>query len=206
MYFTRQQGDSIVCSFVTGSLDVTLSKMKSGRQWLSLRIRMLRCCTCNEKFSTTLQNLVSTWDATSHTGRKSIAAVCELFCNRIILRSGDIPWPLRSPDSSVCDFFFLCDYQKSCVYTYSQDQDEETKNSRWNLWYPSWDVEMGNINSRLEECKRTGQHHLQDVILKHRSFELLSSTSMCSGSIAVNTFLLDFFYLDFFLNVIWWLV
>ena len=36
--------------------------------------------------------------ATSHTAKQSMAAVQELFGNRVISRFGDIPWPPRSPD------------------------------------------------------------------------------------------------------------
>ena len=45
--------------------------------------------------------------ATSHTARQSMAAVRELFGNHVISRFGDIPWPPRSPDLSVCDFFLV---------------------------------------------------------------------------------------------------
>ena len=45
--------------------------------------------------------------ATSHTARQSMAAVRELFGNHVISRFGDIPWPPKSPDLSVCDFFFV---------------------------------------------------------------------------------------------------
>ena len=54
--------------------------------------------------------------ATSHTARQSMAAVRELFGNRVISRFSDIPWPPRSPDLSVCDFF-LWGYFKNRVYT-----------------------------------------------------------------------------------------
>jgi len=42
--------------------------------------------------------------ATSHTARQSMAAVRELFGNRVISRFGDIPWSPRSPNLSVYDF------------------------------------------------------------------------------------------------------
>jgi hypothetical protein len=48
--------------------------------------------------------------------RQSMAAVRELFGNRVISRFGDIPWPPKSPDLSVCDFF-LWGYLKNRVYT-----------------------------------------------------------------------------------------
>ena len=42
--------------------------------------------------------------ATSHTARQSMEAVRELFGNRVISRFGNVFWPPRSPDLSVCDF------------------------------------------------------------------------------------------------------
>jgi hypothetical protein len=44
--------------------------------------------------------------ATSHTARSSMAAVRELFGNRVISRFGDISWPPRSTNLSVRDFSY----------------------------------------------------------------------------------------------------
>ena len=44
---------------------------------------------------------------TSQTARQSMEAVRELFGNRVNPRFGDIPWPPRSPDLYVCDFFLV---------------------------------------------------------------------------------------------------
>jgi hypothetical protein len=43
--------------------------------------------------------------ATSYIARDSMAAVRDLFPNRVISRYEDITWPARSPDLSACDFF-----------------------------------------------------------------------------------------------------
>jgi hypothetical protein len=53
--------------------------------------------------------------ATSHTARESMAAVRNLFPNRVISRYVDVTWPARSPDPSACDFF-LWRYLKSRVF------------------------------------------------------------------------------------------
>jgi hypothetical protein len=53
--------------------------------------------------------------ATSHTARDSMAAVRNLFPNRVISRYGDITGPARSPNLSACDFF-LWGYLKSQVF------------------------------------------------------------------------------------------
>jgi hypothetical protein len=44
-----------------------------------------------------------------------MAAVRQLFPNRVISRFGDLYWPPRFPDLSMCDFF-LVGYLKSLVY------------------------------------------------------------------------------------------
>ncbi|PNF27784.1 hypothetical protein B7P43_G09194 [Cryptotermes secundus] len=107
--------------------------------------------------------------ATSHTARQSIAAVRELFGNRVISRFGDIPWPPRSPDLSDCDFS-LWGYLKSRVYTtrprtldeLKQRIEEEIRGIPAEMLQPS----VGNLNNRLGECIRRQGSHLQDVIFR----------------------------------------
>ena len=41
--------------------------------------------------------------------------ICEIFAGCLVSRSGDIPWPSRSPDLSLSDFF-LWGHQWSKVY------------------------------------------------------------------------------------------
>ena len=95
----------------TGSSDLTFSKMKSGSQDCHLGSvcwdAAIFCCTCNEQFSTTSRSLVSTgWCDIAHC--KAINGSCARIVRyRVISRFGDIPWPPRSPDLSVCDFFFV---------------------------------------------------------------------------------------------------
>jgi len=64
--------------------------------------------------------------ATSHTSRVSINAIQQIFGNRIISKNGDIHWPPRSPDLSVCDFF-LWEYLKSKVYAQKPRNIDEQK-------------------------------------------------------------------------------
>ena len=108
--------------------------------------------------------------ATSHTARQPMAAVRELFRNLVISRLGDIPWPPRSPDLSVCDFF-LWGYLKNRVYTtrprtldeLKQRIQEEIRGIPAEMLQRA----MGNLNDRLKECIRRGGRHLQDVIFIH---------------------------------------
>ena len=108
--------------------------------------------------------------ATSHTARQSMAAVRELFCNHVTSRFCDIPWPPRSPDLSVCDFF-LWGYLKNRVYTTRPRTMDELKQRIQDevRGIPTEMLQqaMGNLNGRLKERIRTGGRHLHDVIFRH---------------------------------------
>jgi len=54
--------------------------------------------------------------ATSHTAKIAINILRPLFPGRLISRYGDIEWPPRSPDLSVCDFY-LWGHLNSVVYS-----------------------------------------------------------------------------------------
>lgn len=108
--------------------------------------------------------------ATSHTARKSMAAVRHLFGNRVISRFGDILWPPRSPDLSVCDYF-LWGYLKSRVYTTRPRTLDELK-QRLQAEIRGIPAEMlqramRNLSDRLAECIRREGHHLLDVLFRH---------------------------------------
>ena len=53
--------------------------------------------------------------ATDHTARASMTVVRQMFPQQVVSRFGDVPWPPRSPDLSVCDFFLWANL-KSKVY------------------------------------------------------------------------------------------
>lgn len=44
--------------------------------------------------------------ATAHTARISLAVMRQMFPGRLVSLRGDIGWPARSPDSSMCDFCY----------------------------------------------------------------------------------------------------
>ena len=68
-------------------------------RWGNLVAPQLTCVPVNEEI------FFQQDGATSHTARDSIRVVGNLFCKHVISRYGDIPWPVRSPDLSACDFF-----------------------------------------------------------------------------------------------------
>jgi len=53
--------------------------------------------------------------ATANTARAAMAVVRAMFPDRLISRCGDVPWPPRSPELSMCDFF--CGATSRHVYT-----------------------------------------------------------------------------------------
>ena len=53
--------------------------------------------------------------AIAHRARASMTAVRAVFPNHVISRFGDLRWPPRSPDLSMCDFY-LWGFLKLRVY------------------------------------------------------------------------------------------
>ena len=54
--------------------------------------------------------------ASSHTARVVLAGLQEKFPGRVISKGGNVPWPPRSPDVSINDFF-LWEHVKNVVYS-----------------------------------------------------------------------------------------
>ena len=54
--------------------------------------------------------------ASSHTARVVLAGLQEKFPGRVISKGGNVPWPPRSPDLSINDFF-LWGHVKNVVYS-----------------------------------------------------------------------------------------
>lgn len=107
--------------------------------------------------------------ATCHTSNDSIAAVREIFGQKLISKRGDINWPPRSPDLSPMDYF-LWGYLKSKVYISNPGSIEELKE---NIRKEMQDIAptifravIENFRSRLQECKSKQGSHLHNVIFK----------------------------------------
>ena len=98
--------------------------------------------------------------ATAHKARTSMTAVRAAFPNHVISRFGDLPWPPRSPDLSMCDFY-LWGFLKSPVYAGKPRTLEELKTAiRENIGLDS------NFRKRLQICVRENGHHLSDIIFR----------------------------------------
>lgn len=107
--------------------------------------------------------------ATAHTSKASMQLLRKHFGNRIISRNSDFPWPPRSPDLTAPDFF-LWGYLKQKVYinkphtlTMLKKNIEEEITAIAQTMLVST---MRNVLKRAEICKRSGGHHLKDIIFK----------------------------------------
>lgn len=105
--------------------------------------------------------------ATAHTARMSMKRVQEMFPRRAISRFGDVHWPARSPDLSVCDFF-LWGHLKDRVYRSKPRTTEELKQSiQHEIQTVPLEMirrAMQNFRQRLELCIQNEGQHLSDVV------------------------------------------
>lgn len=107
--------------------------------------------------------------ATAHTAQISMRKLRQMFPERLVSLRGDLGWPARSPDLSICDFF-LWGYLKEKVFKHRPHDLEELKMSiREEI--TAIPIEMcqnaaENFRNRLHQCIASGGHHLADVIFK----------------------------------------
>ena len=64
--------------------------------------------------------------ATVHTARVSMTKLRQMFPTQLVSLRGDVSWTARSPDLSICDFFFRC-YLKEKVFKHRPRTLEELK-------------------------------------------------------------------------------
>ncbi|KAJ4431611.1 hypothetical protein ANN_20210 [Periplaneta americana] len=112
--------------------------------------------------------VISRDGATSHTARISMDAVNALFPGRVISRKGDIAWPPRSPDLTVCDFFLWGDLRTkvfggipprtipALIECIRQEVGAIPANMLRGV--------IKQFVARVEECVRFNESHLADNI------------------------------------------
>lgn len=107
--------------------------------------------------------------ATAHTADQSMTALRNVFENHLISRFGDISWPARSPDLSVCDFF-LWGYLKFKVF---QSRPRDLLELKQRIAEEVQAIPQGMLErvfdaffKRLEECQCVQGRHLKDVVFK----------------------------------------
>ena len=95
--------------------------------------------------------------------RDSMAAVRNLFPNRVISRYGDITWPARSPDLSACDFF-LWGYLKFQVFKAPAPHTVQELEHQIQQEVRRMQRVIGDVHKRLTKCLEQNGGHLNDVI------------------------------------------
>jgi hypothetical protein len=109
--------------------------------------------------------------ATVHTVRASMAVVREMFPGHVISLRGDLPWPARSPDLSVCDYF-LWDYLKTKVFVNKPRMVHELKVAiEHEVTAIPPDMvrrSVNNFKTRLRECVQREGKHLHAIIFKKK--------------------------------------
>ena len=100
----------------------------------------------------------------AHYYRRVVAYLNERFPNRWIGRGSTVPWPARSPDLNVCDYF-LWGHIKSIVYKEDTRDRAETL-TRIRQAFASITPQMiqkatENITKRLDLCIRNEGRHFE---------------------------------------------
>ena len=107
--------------------------------------------------------------ATAHTARASMTAVRAVFSNHVISRFGDVPWPPRSSDCFMCDFY-LSGFLKSRIYAGKPRTLGELKTTiRKNIQEIGEEtlVKVETIfRKQLQICAHKTGHHLSDIIFR----------------------------------------
>lgn len=107
--------------------------------------------------------------ATAHTSRATIELLTSTFGNRLISKNSHFPWPPRSPDLTVADFF-LWGYLKDEAYANKPQTLAALKNNiRATIAAITPETlhsVMENVLKRAQICERSGGQHLNEIIFK----------------------------------------
>jgi len=108
--------------------------------------------------------------ATSHTAKIAINILCPLFPGHLISSYGNIAWPARSPDLSVCDFY-LSGYLKSVVHCAPSPRTTQELKLQIQEEISRIPVDVlcraiSNVHDQLAECEQRNGGHLEDVIFR----------------------------------------
>ena len=98
-----------------------------------------------------------------------MTAVRAAFPNHVISRFGDVPWPLRSHDLSMCNFY-LWGFLKSHVYVGKPCTLGELETAiRENIQEIGEEILVKmktNFGKRLQICACENGHHESDIIFR----------------------------------------
>ena len=107
--------------------------------------------------------------ATAHTTQSVLAYLKETFPGKVISKSGNVQWPPRSPDLSLCDFF-LWGHLKAQVYRKPVKTLKQLKERIRSAVKAIPDSVLQDavdaLAVRLRECSRRRGAHFETVLLK----------------------------------------
>jgi len=107
--------------------------------------------------------------ATAHTANESMIIVRNMFPGHLISRFGDVPWPPRSPELSMCDFFSLGVFEISVNAHKSRTLNDLKEAIRQEIRPIDSQLlarVMDDFKKRLENCIQQDCRHLTDIIFK----------------------------------------
>lgn len=107
--------------------------------------------------------------ATAHTAGNSMGTLREMFPGHVVSLRGDVRWPARSPDLSMCDFF-LWGYLKEKVFKHRPQTLVELRArivEEVNAVPREMCIRADNsFRKRLQKCIDADGRHLADIIFK----------------------------------------
>jgi hypothetical protein len=107
--------------------------------------------------------------ATAHTSSRSLGILREMFPEHVVSLRGDIGWPPRSPDFTLCHFF-LWGYLKAQVYQHRPQTLEALKEAITQeaaaIPPEMTNMVMEKYQERLNQCIDNEGRHLSDAVFK----------------------------------------
>jgi hypothetical protein len=114
--------------------------------------------------------------ATTHIVRASMTVVREMFPGHVISQRGSLLWPAWSPDLSVCNYF-LSGYLRVKIFINRPCTVHELKVATvYEIMAMPPDMvrcSVTNFNTRLQECMWRDGKHLDGIIFKTKSLEVI---------------------------------
>jgi hypothetical protein len=107
--------------------------------------------------------------AAAHTARNSMNVLGEILPGRLVSLRGDVGWPARSPDLSIC-YFFLWGYLKENVFKHRPHTLPELKERIIEeanaIPCEMCERAVQGFRDRLQQCVAANGHQLEDIIFK----------------------------------------
>ena len=107
--------------------------------------------------------------ATAHTAKQYLTSLRGQFKGRLISRFGDVPWPPRSPDLTVPDYY-LWGYPKDNVYRNKPKTVHDLKRNITEMIHgiseETLQTVMKSMPARMQSAVKSRGKYLKDIIFK----------------------------------------